>query len=229
MTPDPEHRLPPGVLAGLLREQLEVCSVLADRISVAGQLAAAGRSGIEEVQEAEDTVRWLRRLTRTILGRPEAGSEQEPARAEVSAAARRTVRRWARTMPDLDVSVEVDRGTWVAVAPTILERILQGLLATAARSARRGVRLVASRTAGEVELRTEGGDPLADQGSEGGDEPSASDREVSDREVEVLRWLVERSGGSVDVVGGGGGAGGGMGVRLPAETQPGGRDRGEAR
>lgn len=223
MTPDPEHRLPPTVLAGLLREQLEVYATLADRISLAGQAAAAGRGGIEELKEAEDMVLWLQRLTRTILAGPEAGGEPEAARTNVSAAARRTVRRWARTMPDLDVSVVVDRGTWVAVPPTILERILQGLLATAGRRVRRGVRLVAWGTGDEIELRTEEDGPLADQGSDGGNEPS-----TSDPEVEVLRWLVERSGGSIVPVASRGGAGGGMAVRLPVDAPPDGPDHREA-
>lgn len=219
MTPDPEHhRLPPGILAGLLREQLETYAVLADRISLAGQ-AAAGRGGVDEVKEAEDTVRWLQRFTRTVLGGPEDGGDQEPSRTDVSAAARRTVRRWARTMPDLDVSVDVDRGTWVAVPPTVLERILQGLLTFAARRARRRVRLVVSRTGDEVVLRSEGDAPTGPDSDGGGRSTT------SDPEVEVLCWLVERSGGSLAADAGRGGVGGGMGVRLPVGATRGGTDR----
>lgn len=200
--PAPSPSLPDAVVRGLVREQLGGLELLAARLAAARQGITQGRAAVDEVKQAEETVEWLRRLTREVLlDLGSGGLPPDPAdapRSGVERAAANAVRRWAPLMPQVELRVEQLDKVWVGMPAVTLERILQALILEAGRRARSLVALTArTRTTDHVDLVVEddGEPPDAGEGPPGERDPVST---ISDGfDPAATRWLAERWGGDL--------------------------------
>lgn len=222
--------LPDAVVRGLVREQLGGLELLAARLAAARQGISRGRAAVDEVKQAEETVEWLRRLTREVLldlGGDDAATDPGAApRSDAERAARNVVRRWSPLMPQVELRVEKLDEVWVGMPAVTLERILQAVVLEAGRRARSLVTLTARTPRPDhVDLVVEG-----DGETPAGAETPPGERERATTISEgfdpaAIRWLAGRWGGDVQEERAEKLGGTAFRLRVPVAEPPAGRGR----
>lgn len=190
---DEDAKVSSRVMLGLLHDQLNALSVLTARMSLVRESIMNRRVSLDEVKRAEEDAQWLERLTRDTLRDLTSRGTLDEDRTRLEDAALSASARWSSAMPQIELEIDVPRNLWARIPGTALGRVLQNLLMNAGRFARGKVLVNAERRGSEVLVSVHDDGP-----GFRGTPPSDTSGGGFGLGLDVVRWTMERFGGSVE-------------------------------